>query len=67
VKTPELMLPHADELQASIDPLRHDPTFGARLSRKEYDQRIAARDAEWLGGPAKSPEADLGAKRAGAY
>jgi hypothetical protein len=66
VVTPELVLPHGDELQAAIDPLRHDPTFGARLSRKEYDQRVGARDAEWLGCPA-TETTDLGATLADAY
>lgn len=66
VTTPELTLPQGDEFHAAIDPLRHDPTFGARLSRKEYDQRIAARDAEWLG-PQAAEAADLGATLAGTY
>ncbi|HXQ26821.1 MAG TPA: hypothetical protein VN822_10470 [Candidatus Acidoferrales bacterium] len=66
VRTPELVLPHGDEFQAMTDPLRHDPTFGARLSRKEHDQRVAARDAEWLGSLA-TETIDLGATLAGAY
>jgi hypothetical protein len=54
IKTPELVLPHCDELKAAIDPLRNDPTFGVRLSRKEYDQKVAARDKEWLAAPLPS-------------
>ena len=54
IRTPELVLHHGDELKAAIDPLRNDPTFGARLSRKEYDQKVAARDKEWLTAAAPS-------------
>jgi len=67
VRTPELAVPRGDGFQAVVDPLRHDPTFGARLSRKEYDRLVAARDAEWLlaSPPVVSP--DLGATLADAY
>jgi len=66
VRTPELVLPRGDDFQAVTDPLHHDPTFGARLSRKEYAERVAARDAEWLGSPA-TETTDIGATLAGAY
>ena len=63
VTVPALSVPQGAELAAAIAPLRRDPTFGARLSRREHEQRIAARDREWLA----EPEADLGATLSGAY
>ena len=63
VTVPTLSVPRGMELTAAIEPLRRDPTFGARLSRREYEQRIAARDREWL----SEPETDLDARLAGAY
>jgi hypothetical protein len=63
VTVPTLSVPRGSELETAIGPLRRDPTFGARLSRREYDQRIAARDREWL--PEK--EANLDATLTGAY
>jgi hypothetical protein len=66
IRTPELVLPHGDELKAVIDPLRNDPTLGARLSRKEYDQKVAARDKEWLAAPL-SGTADLSTNLASEY
>lgn len=66
IRTPELVLPHGDELKSAIDPLRNDPTFGGRLSRKEYDQKVAARDKEWLAAPMPSA-GNVGATLAGEY
>ncbi len=63
ITVPPLSLPHGTELEAAIDPLRRDPTFGMRLSRREYEQRIAARDREWSPAPAR----DIGATLTGAY
>ncbi|MGA2116680.1 MAG: hypothetical protein ABSH56_18225 [Bryobacteraceae bacterium] len=63
VTVPALSVPHGPELEAAVGQLRRDPTFGARLSRKEHEQRVAARDEDWL----KEPEADLDAKLKGTY
>jgi hypothetical protein len=63
VTVPTLSVPQGPELAAAVGPLRRDPTFGARLSRKEHEQKVAARDKEWLG----ETEADLGATLAGTY
>jgi hypothetical protein len=63
ITVPTLSVPRGSELEAAIGPLRNDPTFGARLSRREHEQRIAARDREWLSGS----EGNLDATLAGAY
>ena len=63
VTVPALSVPHGPELEAAVGQLRRDPTFGARLSRKEHEQRVSARDEDWL----KEPEADLDAKLKGTY
>jgi hypothetical protein len=63
VTVPTLSVPQGPELAAAVGPLRRDPTFGARLSRKEHEQKVAARDKEWF----LEPEADLGATLAGTY
>ena len=35
-------------LERAVREISHDPTVGMRLSRKEYERRIAERDREWL-------------------
>jgi hypothetical protein len=60
---PAVTVPRNAELEAAIEPLRRDPTFGMRLSRKEYDQRTDARDREW----APEPDAELSATLEGTY
>jgi hypothetical protein len=63
VAVPTLSVPHGTELEAAVGQLRRDPTFGARLSRREHEQRIASRDKEWL----SEPEAGLDATLTGTY
>jgi len=63
ITVPTMPLPRGSELEAAIGTLRNDPTFGARFSRREHEQRIAARDREWL----SEPEGNLDATLAGAY
>ena len=59
VTVPTVSMPRGGELTAAIEPLRRDPTLGARLSRREYEQRVAARDREWLSEPENEPDNNL--------
>jgi hypothetical protein len=63
VTVPAVTMPPEPEVKNAIEALRRDPTFGMRLSRREYAERVAARDREWC------PEADvdLGVALAGTY
>jgi hypothetical protein len=63
ITVPPLELPQGGDLQSSVESLRRDPTFGARISRKEYTERTMARDREWSAGR----ETDMGAALANAY
>ncbi len=66
VTVPPVALPPEPERKSAIEALRRDPTFGMRLSRREYAERVAARDQAWR--PEPEPEAaDLGAALAGTY
>ena len=48
VITREINMPQGDDLERAVREISHDPTVGMRLSRKEYERRIAERDREWL-------------------
>jgi hypothetical protein len=63
IRTEDLDIPAAGELDQEIQSLRSDPTFGMRQSRKEFDRMIEQRDREWRA----EPVGDLGATLAGAY
>lgn len=63
MRTADLDLPAASDLEREINALRSDPTFGARQSRKEYDRMIEQRNRAWR---AQAPS-DIDATLAGAY
>ena len=62
-RTADLELPGASELEQEILPLRCDPTFGMRQSKKEYDRIAEQRNTEWR----SEPPSDMSATLAGAY
>lgn len=47
IRTQELVIPQGPELERATLPFSRDPTFGQRISRKEYDRLVAERDREW--------------------
>jgi hypothetical protein len=47
MRTADLDLPVASELEDEILALRSDPTFGMRQSKKEYDRIAEQRNREW--------------------
>jgi len=63
MRTADLDIPVSGELEQAILPLRCDPTFGVRQSRKEYDRAGEERNREWR----SEPQRDLGDMLAGAY
>lgn len=63
MRTADLDLPVANELEQEILPLRCDPTFGMRQSRREYDRLTEQRNREWR----SEPPGDMSATLAGAY
>ncbi len=65
ITAPELLIPRGAELEVAIEPLHRDPTFGVRLSRRDYDRQIAAREREWL--PVSATDPALSAALAGTY
>jgi hypothetical protein len=63
IRTEDLVMPAAGELDQEIQSLRCDPTFGLRQSRKEFDRMMADRKREWRAEPA----GDMGTALTGAY
>jgi hypothetical protein len=63
MRTADLYIPVPTELEQENLPLRRDPTFGMRQSKKEYDRITESRRAEWQ----SEPPSDMGATLAGAY
>lgn len=63
MKTANLDLPASGELEQEILPLRCDPTFGMRQSRKEYDRTTEQRNQEWR----SEPPGDMSVTLEGAY
>ena len=63
MRTADLDIPVAGELEREILPLRCDPTFGMRQSRKEYERTAEQRNREWR----SETESDLSDSLAGAY
>ncbi len=47
IRTQQIDLPDADELELVTRQLRRDPSIGKRMSRKEHDRLIAERDQKW--------------------
>ena len=47
MRTRELAIPQGRDLEEAVLPLWRDPTIGMRLSRQEYESRIAKREREW--------------------
>src|SRR5207244_654002 len=48
INTRELAIPQGRELEEATLALRRDPAIGMRVSRKEYERRIAERNREWM-------------------
>ena len=44
ITTQNLILPHGEELERAIEPLRSDPGIGGRMSRKAYEDQLVHRD-----------------------
>jgi hypothetical protein len=66
MRTADLNLPPAGELDREILSLRCDPTFGMRNSRKEYDRTAEQRNREWRSeAPSDMSDALAGAYRRG--
>jgi hypothetical protein len=65
MRTADLDLPIASELEQEILALRCDPTFGMRQSRKEYDFTAEQRNREWRA--ETSTSSDLSVTLTGAY
>ena len=63
MRTADLNLPVAADLEHENLPLRCDPTFGMRQSKKEYDRLTEQRNGEWR----SEPQSDLGTTLAGVY
>jgi hypothetical protein len=63
IRTEDLVMPTARELEQEIQALRSDPSFGMRQSRKEFDRMMAARRREWRA----EPITDLDTALTGAY
>ncbi len=63
MRTADLDIPVATELEQEILPLRCDPTFGMRHSRKEYDGLTEQRNKEWR----YETPSDMGDTLAGAF
>jgi hypothetical protein len=63
MRTEDLPMPAAGDLDQEIQSLRSDPTFGMRQSRKEFDRMMAERTREWRA----ESTGDLGATLTGAY
>jgi hypothetical protein len=63
IRTEDLVMPAARELEQEIQALRSDPTFGARQSRKEFDRMMAERTRAWR----TEPAGDLTTALTGAY
>ena len=63
MRTRDLDIPRAAELDQEIQSLRCDPTFGMRQSRKEFERMLEQRQREWH----SEQKSDLGATLAGAY
>jgi hypothetical protein len=63
MRTAELEIPVASQLEQELLSLRSDPTFGMRQSRKEYDRAMEKRNREWRSEAAS----DMGDTLAGAY
>jgi hypothetical protein len=63
IRTADLDIPIAGELEEEILSLRCDPTFGMRQSRKDYDRAAEQRNQEWR----SEPPSDLSVTLAGAY
>jgi hypothetical protein len=53
ITSESLELPPHDALEQAIQPLLRDPSFGARLSRKEYERKIAERTRESSSGESR--------------
>jgi len=49
IKTATVNLPEPATFRQTVDTLRTDPSWGARLSRQEYLEVINERNREWLG------------------
>lgn len=47
LRTADVVMPHAGELEAATEPIRRDTTVGWRVSRKAYERQIAGRDRRW--------------------
>ena len=47
IRTRNLDMPQAEDLEAAIRAIRHDPSIGSRSSRKQYERQVAERDAKW--------------------
>jgi Helicase HerA, central domain len=47
IKTADLIMPRAGELESATQPIRRDATVGFRVSRKAYEKQIAERDLKW--------------------
>ena len=63
ITTEHLAMPQGDDLSAAIHSIRRDRTIGRRLSRKQYERRMAERDGQWM-----EPESgDLSGKLEQAY
>jgi hypothetical protein len=63
MRTADLDIPSAIELEQAILPLRCDPTFGMRQSRKDYDRMTEERHRAWR---SEAPS-DMSVTLAGAY
>ena len=63
IRTRDIDTPSGDALAGSVAGLRKDPTFGHRLSRKEYEQLIGKRDRECR--PEPKPGRRSGGRRVG--
>ncbi len=63
MRTADIGIPNGCELEQEILPLRCDPTFGARQSRKEHERTTEQRNRDWR---AEAPS-DMGVALSGAY
>lgn len=49
MRTPDLDIPSGLDIDRAVSYLKRDPTFGGRMSKKQYDRIIAERNLAWNG------------------
>jgi len=58
MKTADLAIPPARDIESATASIKKDPTCGLRMSKKVYDRLVAERDRKWLGGT-EGPENEM--------